>query len=69
MTNKQAQALSLMRPQRDVECKECGETFKARDSRAMFCSNKCKQRDKYRRFKSGAVKPTRTPERDSGGNN
>ena len=51
MTNKQAQALSLMRELRDVECKECGETFKARDSRAMFCSNKCKQRDKYRRSK------------------
>ena len=52
MPNEQAQALSLMRPLRDVECKECGETFKARDSRAMFCSNKCKQRDKYRRSKN-----------------
>jgi endogenous inhibitor of DNA gyrase (YacG/DUF329 family) len=51
MTDKDAQALSLKRPQRDVDCKECGETFKARDSRAMFCSNKCKQRDKYRRSK------------------
>ena len=55
MTNKQAQALSLMRELRDVECKECGETFKARDSRAMFCSNKCRQRDKYRRSKAGGV--------------
>jgi hypothetical protein len=53
MPNKQAQELSLMRPQRDVDCKECGETFKARDTRAMFCSNKCKQRDKYRRSKNG----------------
>lgn len=52
MSNLHAKRLSKMRPLRDVECKECGETFKARDSRAMFCSNKCKQRDKYRRLKS-----------------
>ena len=44
--NKEAQALSLMRPQRDVTCVVCGEEFKARDSRAKFCSNKCQQRDK-----------------------
>ena len=55
MTDKDAQALSLKRPQRDVECSECREMFKARDSRAKFCSNKCKQRDKYRRSKTGGV--------------
>lgn len=52
MGSLHAKRLSKMRPLREVECKECGETFKARDSRAMFCSNKCKQRDKYRRSKS-----------------
>lgn len=52
MGNLHGKRLSLMRPLRDIECKECGETFKARDVKAMFCSNKCKQRDKYRRSKN-----------------
>ena len=51
MTDKDAQALSLKRPLREVTCAECGDPFKARDGRAKFCSNKCKQRDKYRRSK------------------
>ena len=52
MTDKDAQALSLKRPLREVTCAECGDPFKARDGRAKFCSNKCRQRDKYRKSKA-----------------
>lgn len=32
-------------------CVVCGENFEAGNSRAKFCSNRCKQKDKYRRDK------------------
>lgn len=34
--------LAMMRPLRDVECKRCGSTFEARDSRATYCSDSCR---------------------------
>ena len=39
--------LSLMRAVRDVTCHYCEETFKARDTRAKFCSQSCRQKDHY----------------------
>jgi len=41
--NKAAQALSLSRKEQKLECEECGETFTARDARARFCSDRCRQ--------------------------
>ena len=41
--NKAAQALSLSRPVKQLTCKQCGETFEARDARAKFCGNNCRQ--------------------------
>lgn len=46
-------ALSALRPDRQVTCQECGKVFTAKDSRAKFCSNRCRQADKYRRAKAG----------------
>lgn len=43
--------LAAMRPDRQVTCQVCGKSFKAKDGRAKFCSNRCKQADKYRRHK------------------
>jgi len=43
--------LSAMRPNRQVTCQECGKLFTAKDGRAKFCSNRCRQADKYRRSK------------------
>jgi hypothetical protein len=43
--NKAAQALSLSRPVKELTCKQCGETFEARDARAKFCGNRCRQAD------------------------
>jgi len=41
--NKAAQALSLSRKKQTLECQECGKTFTARDTRARFCSDRCRQ--------------------------
>ena len=38
---------SLLRPLRDVTCHQCGEEFTARDSRAKYCSNTCRQKAHY----------------------
>jgi endogenous inhibitor of DNA gyrase (YacG/DUF329 family) len=42
-------ALSKLRPYKLYTCAECGRTFIARDTRAKFCSNRCRQADKYKR--------------------
>ena len=47
-------ALAAMRPLRVIACAVCGELFRARDSKAKFCSNRCKQADKYQRVKAHA---------------
>ena len=44
-------ALAAMRLDRVVICAQCGRSFTAKDSRAKFCSNACKQADAYRRGK------------------
>jgi tRNA(Ile2) C34 agmatinyltransferase TiaS len=44
--------LAAMRPDRQVTCQVCGKIFTAKDGRAKFCCNACKQRDKYKRVKS-----------------
>jgi predicted nucleic acid-binding Zn ribbon protein len=49
--------LAAMRPDRQVTCQVCGKSFTAKDGRAKFCSNACKQRDKYRRHKLVADTP------------
>ena len=46
-----ARALANCRPVRAVVCAECGKTFHARDKRAKFCSNRCRQAAKYKRVK------------------
>ena len=43
--------LAAMRRDRIVICAQCGRSFTAKDSRAKFCSNACKQADAYRRGK------------------
>jgi hypothetical protein len=45
-------ALAALRKDRVVTCAHCGATFKAKDSRARFCSNHCRQADKYARSKA-----------------
>lgn len=44
-------ALAELRPQRTVICGMCGRSFTARDTRATFCSNKCRQANKYAKLK------------------
>ena len=45
-------ALSRMRPYEMYTCAVCKRTFIARDKRAKFCSNRCRQADKYKRVKA-----------------
>ena len=49
-------ALALLRPLRDVTCHQCGEDFQARDTRAIFCSKSCRQKDHYRRSRNPEAK-------------
>lgn len=43
--------VSLARKLKEMTCQMCGEVFTARDTRAKFCSNRCRQADKYQRQK------------------
>ena len=45
-------ALAAMRPTRAYRCQVCGATFTAKDRRAKYCSERCKQAAKYRRAKA-----------------
>lgn len=47
--------LQAMRPSRAVICAHCGAVFTAKDTRAKFCSNRCRQANKYLKAK-GAKK-------------
>ena len=58
MTNP-GHALQALRPLRTVTCAVCGKDFTARDTRAKFCSNRCKQADKYRRTRKFAKTDSR----------
>lgn len=49
-----ASRVSLSRPLRPVTCNHCGATFKARDTRAKFCSNRCRSAARYARVKDAA---------------
>ena len=51
MTTPGAQ-LQAMRPSRSVVCAHCGTVFQAKDPRATYCSNKCRQAAKYQRQKT-----------------
>ena len=51
MTSPGAQ-LQAMRPSRSVTCAHCGAVFTAKDPRAKFCSNRCRQAAKYQRLKT-----------------
>lgn len=48
-------ALSALRPDRHLICAWCGKPFTAKDSRARFCSNRCRQADKYQRNKTNKL--------------
>ena len=43
--------VSLARKLKEMTCQMCGDVFTARDTRAKFCSNRCRQADKYQRQK------------------
>ena len=47
--------LAALRKDRLVVCAHCGATFTAKDSRARFCSNRCRQADKYQRNKTNKL--------------
>ena len=58
-------ALAAMRPTRAYRCLVCGASFTAKDRRAKYCSERCKQAAKYRRTKKIKATPAIPP--SSGG--
>lgn len=44
-----AAALRALRPVKSYTCAHCGRGFTATDSRARYCSNRCRQAVKYQR--------------------
>jgi predicted nucleic acid-binding Zn ribbon protein len=42
-------ALAAMRPLINYECPVCATKFRARSTRAKFCSNACRQFNKYQK--------------------
>lgn len=56
-TSTPGAALAALRPLRTYHCQVCGATFTAKDRRAKYCSERCKQAAKYRRAK--AAKPAK----------
>ena len=44
--------LAAMRPTRSFVCAWCGRAFMAKDTRAKFCSNRCRQANKYKKMKA-----------------
>jgi predicted nucleic acid-binding Zn ribbon protein len=57
-TSTPGAALAAMRPTRAYRCLVCGASFTAKDRRAKYCSERCKQAAKYRRAK--ATNPAKT---------
>ena len=49
--------LQAMRHSRAVTCDHCGAVFTAKDPRATYCSNRCRQAAKYSRKLAATVKP------------
>ena len=52
-------ALSALRQTRRFVCAWCGKVFTAKDPRAKFCSNACRQADKYHRSKAAKESVTK----------
>ena len=52
MGKKAGAILSRMRKDKKFICFVCGVNFISKDSRAKFCSNRCKQKEQYARRKS-----------------
>lgn len=50
-----AAALRALRPVKSYNCAHCGRGFTATDSRARYCSNRCRQAVKYQRAKAGKL--------------
>ena len=51
-TSTPGAALAALRPTLAYHCQMCGATFTAKDRRAKYCSERCKQAAKYRRAKA-----------------
>jgi predicted nucleic acid-binding Zn ribbon protein len=51
-TSTPGAALAAMRPWRNVRCAVCGKVYQAQDTRACYCSNRCRQAAKYARQKA-----------------
>ena len=51
-TSTPGAALAAMRPWRNVRCAVCGKVYQAQDTRATYCSNRCRQAAKYARLKA-----------------
>jgi predicted nucleic acid-binding Zn ribbon protein len=60
-TSTPGAALAAMRPTRAYRCIVCGAPFTAKDRRAKYCSERCKQAAKYRRAKAAKPIPTTPP--------
>ena len=43
--------LRALRPIKTYTCRHCGQAFTASDARAKFCSNRCRQAEKYQKIK------------------
>ena len=56
--------LSLMRKVNDVLCVRCGSVFKARDTRAKYCSDSCRVMA-YKQRKRQATQYDKSSERPS----
>ncbi len=44
-------ALQALRRVRCLSCAHCGASFTAKDPRATYCSNRCRQAAKYQKIK------------------
>lgn len=51
-------ALQALRPLLAKVCAHCGAGFKAKDTRARFCSNRCRQAAKYEKIKARKLAST-----------
>ena len=52
MTPEDYSNLSKLRKRVDKDCAVCGEPMKDVLKKTKFCSNRCKQKDKYQRSKA-----------------
>ena len=57
--------LAALRQTRRFVCAWCGLAFTAKDPRAKFCSNACRQADKYHRSKAAKESVTQPANKNS----